>query len=277
VCTCLDIFADLRTAAVASKQISSTIFVLSCNEGRLERSTGRRSGSRGNERSDDVNASMKASKAKTPILAAGGILLRGRVRPEIALVQLRKMGAWVLPKGKLASGESAIAAAQREVTEETGHRVSIHQFLGTLAYETGGRQKIVQFWRMHALGGPVGELMRDVKAMEWLALDEAIERLSHAREQVFLEQVGPTAIRLAERRPRRGLVRRHRPAATPRPEGSTVPELVALPTHSLTLAPSVDPSLESRVADRSSANPTLLGKTWGWLLHTAVLPKPQRD
>jgi 8-oxo-dGTP diphosphatase len=229
---------------------------------------------------------MKDSKDKTraPILAAGGIVLRGRGRPEIALVQLRKMSAWVLPKGKLAAGESAIAAAHREVVEETGQRVSIHEFLGTLAYETGGRQKIVQFWRMQALGGPVGELMRDVKAMEWLALDEAIERLTHAREQVFLEQVAPMAFRFAERRPRKSVVRRHRPAPAAQPDASTVPALVApvefaapLPEHGLSLAPGADSSLEGRVIDQSTAGQTLLGKTWDWLFHAALLPKPQRD
>src|SRR6202035_3841771 len=111
-------------------------------------------------------------KTRAPILAAGGIVLHHDGKPEIAVVQLRKMGAWVLPKGKLAAGETAIAAARREVIEETGQRVSIHEFLGTLAFETGGRYKIIQFWRMQALGGPVSELMRDVTAMEWLALDE---------------------------------------------------------------------------------------------------------
>jgi 8-oxo-dGTP diphosphatase len=162
--------------------------------------------------------------------------------------------------------------------------VSIHQFLGTLAHEIGGRQKVIRFWRMQALGGPVGELMRDVKAMEWLALDAAIERLSHAREQVFLEQVGPMAIRLAERRPRKSVMRRHRPAPAPQSEASTVPELVApvdfaapLPAHSLSLVPSADPALDSGVIDRSTGSQTVLGKTWGWLLHTALLPKPQRD
>jgi 8-oxo-dGTP diphosphatase len=172
---------------------------------------------------------MKDGKDRTrpPILAAGGIVLRPDGKPEIALVQLRKMGAWVLPKGKLAGGESAIAAARREVIEETGHRVSMHEFLGTLAYETGGRQKVVQFWRMQALGGPVGELMRDVKAMEWLTLADAIARLTHAREQVFLGEVGPLAIRLAARRARRSLVRRVRPASAPRPDAPVLPELVA--------------------------------------------------
>lgn len=223
-------------------------------------------------------------KARMPILAAGGIVLRGRGKPEIALVQLRKMGAWVLPKGKLAAGETAIAAARREVIEETGQRVSIHEFLGTLAFETGGRHKIIQFWRMQALGGPVSELMRDVTAMEWLALDEAIGRLAHPREQVFLEQVGPTAIRFAERRPRRNVVRRHRPAPALHPEATAVPALAApvdftapLPAYSFPLAPAMTPLLEGRLVERPAGSPSLLEKARDWLRQTALLPKPQRD
>src|ERR1700692_2298867 len=104
---------------------------------------------------------MKEGKDKTrgPILAAGGIVLRHDGKPEIALVQLRKMGTWMLPKGKLAAGESAIAAARREVLEETGHRVAIHEFLGTLAYETGGRPEVGQLWRVQGIGGRVRQLM----------------------------------------------------------------------------------------------------------------------
>src|SRR5580700_9089625 len=147
----------------------------------------------------------RRDKTRIPILAAGGIVLRGDRKPHIAVVQLRKLSAWVLPKGKLAASESAIAAARREVLEETGHRVSIHEFLGTLAYEAGGRPKVVQFWRMQALGGPVRELMRDVKAVQWLPLDDAIALLTHVREQAFLEHVGPVAIKSAERAVRRAL------------------------------------------------------------------------
>jgi 8-oxo-dGTP diphosphatase len=149
----------------------------------------------------------RRDKTRIPILAAGGIVLRGDRKPQVAVVQLRKLSAWVLPKGKLAASESALAAARREVLEETGHRVSIHEFLGTLAYEAGGRPKVVQFWRMQAIGGPVGELMRDVKAVQWLPLDDAIAQLTHAREQAFLEQVGPLALKSAERSARRAVAR----------------------------------------------------------------------
>ncbi len=149
----------------------------------------------------------RKDKSRAPILAAGGIVLRNDRRPQFAIVQLRKWGAWGLPKGKLAAGEDAIAAARREVLEETGHRVTVHEFLGTLAYETSGRPKVVQFWRMHAIGGPAGDLTRDVTAVDWLALEEAIDRLTHLRERMFLEQVGPIALKLAEWTARRAALR----------------------------------------------------------------------
>lgn len=147
---------------------------------------------------------MKVSKEKSrpPILAAGGIVFCGPgPAPQIALVQSRKLGTWGLPKGKLAGDEDAVAAARREVLEETGCRVTVHEFLGTLAYQTGGRQKIVRFWRMEALDDPAAPLMPDVVADRWLALDDAIRRLSRVREQVFLAEVGPAALRSARPAP----------------------------------------------------------------------------
>ena len=135
--------------------------------------------------------------ARAAVLAAGGIVLRQEETPLIAVVRLRKRNEWVLPKGKLDDGETARDAAEREVLEETGHDVAVHEFLGTLVYESGGRFKAVHYWRMEAGGEPAHELMDDIKAVDWLPLDAAIERLSRGYERAFLENVGPIALESA--------------------------------------------------------------------------------
>src|SRR5919201_6409010 len=132
--------------------------------------------------------------ARAPVLAAGGIVLRRGPVPLVAVVRQRKRNEWVLPKGKLDDGETPRQAAHREVLEETGHDVAVHEFLGTLVYQSGGRSKVVHFWRMEAGGEPARELMNDVKAVDWLPLGAAIERLSRGDERTFLENVGPLAV-----------------------------------------------------------------------------------
>jgi 8-oxo-dGTP diphosphatase len=157
---------------------------------------------------------------RTPVMAAGGIVTR-RGTPLIAVVQLRKRNDWVLPKGKLDDGETPRAAAEREVLEETGHKVSVHEFLGTLAYEAGGRAKVVHYWRMEAQRAQTHELMNDVRAVAWLPLDQALERLSRSHEQAFLAQVGPLALEAAATRaappPRRPAAKRAAPVPRPVP------------------------------------------------------------
>ena len=71
-----------------------------------------------------------------------------------------------------------------------------------MASAAGNKHKVVQFWRMRAIGGPVGKLMPDVKAMKWLPLQEAIDTLTHPHERVFLSNVGPVALKAAEQPPR---------------------------------------------------------------------------
>lgn len=135
--------------------------------------------------------------ARAPVMAAGGIVLRRSAPPLVAIVRQRKRNEWVLPKGKLDDGETPKQAAHREVLEETGHEVAIHEFLGTLVYQSGGRSKVVHFWRMEADGGQVRKLMSDIKAIDWVPLEEALARLSREYERAFLTEVGPIAIAAA--------------------------------------------------------------------------------
>ncbi len=162
-----------------------------------------------------------SAKAHAPILAAGGIVLRGTTKPRFAIVRMRREKAWVLPKGKLMPREHPRDAAKREVLEETGHDVSVHKFLGSMAYPALGRIKIVQFWLMRTSGLPERELSNDVKAVKWLPLKQAIETLSRPHEKVFLTHVGPIAlneIKKSERKKTRSVKKRRPPsraAATP--------------------------------------------------------------
>jgi 8-oxo-dGTP diphosphatase len=173
---------------------------------------------------------------RAPVLAAGGIVLRAEATPLIAVVRLRKRDEWVLPKGKLDDGETPRDAAEREVLEETGHDVSVHEFLGTLVYESGGRFKVVHYWRMETGGEPSHELMNDVRAVDWLPLDAAVERLSRAYERAFLANVGPLALEAAARSQRRPKTRkppapvkhRRRPTVAPQPP-LTIPVTIAPP------------------------------------------------
>ena len=162
-------------------------------------------------------------------------MLRQEATPLIAVVRLRKRNEWVLPKGKLDDGETPRDAAEREVWEETGHDVSVHEFLGTLVYESGGRFKVVHYWRMETSGKPSYELMDDVRAVDWLPLDAAVERLSRAYERAFLANVGPLALEAAalarsERRSKARktpvlVKRRRRPTVAPQPTPAISPTM----------------------------------------------------
>src|ERR1039457_5401546 len=124
--------------------------------------------------------------ARKTIQAAGGIVVRDGTHRRIAVVQRSKDERWVLPRGKLERGENPAAGARREVVEETGHRVKVHEFLGAITYRARGRPKVVQFWRMQAYERPSRDIMKDIAAVEWLALAAGGGGLGHPLGQRFL-------------------------------------------------------------------------------------------
>ena len=138
--------------------------------------------------------------ARAPIHAAGGIVYRGRKRPLVAVVQRSKDERWVLPRGKLKRKEDPKIGARREVVEETGHPVTVHDFVGAITYRTSGRPKLVQFWLMRAAERPDRDLMADIIRVEWLPLKAAVRRLTYPLEKLFLAQVGRRVLRRKARR-----------------------------------------------------------------------------
>jgi 8-oxo-dGTP diphosphatase len=127
--------------------------------------------------------------ARKPTHSAGGVVVRKGARRLIAVVRRSKDGQWVLPRGKLKRNENARAGARREAAEETGHKVSVHDFLGAIVYRAQGGPKLVQFWHMRAGKTARRPPLRDIAAVAWLPLPRAVKRLSYPLERLFLQGV----------------------------------------------------------------------------------------
>ncbi len=227
---------------------------------------------------------MKKKKKKKPairkpILAAGGIVTRGQVRPLFAVVRLRRQKSWVLPKGKLNRNETALAAARREAIEETGHDMAVREFLGSLAYKTSTRPKTVRFWRMEASGRPVAKLMRDVSAVRWLPLSRAIGKLTHEREKEFLARVGPQALSALRRK--RTIVRivsrtklppapakrsaGRLPRKPSKPGGPVRKLRIAAPSRVKRSVPRAAPAVRAKPATAQATPRPVMQSLWRWL------------
>jgi 8-oxo-dGTP diphosphatase len=123
-------------------------------------------------------------KGEAEVRAAGGVIVR-RVdgNPEVALVHRPKYDDWSLPKGKLDRGEGWEEAALREVEEETGLRCRLLEELDSVAYrDPKGRSKVVRYWLMEAVSGSF-EPNKEVDRFDWLALDDALARLTYERDR----------------------------------------------------------------------------------------------
>ncbi len=125
------------------------------------------------------------------VRAAGALLWRERRgRLQVALVHRPKYDDWSWPKGKLDPGESWVAAAVREVLEETGHHVRLGIPLPHASYEIGSngssRSKVVHYWAAHATSGG-GDLASEVDEVRWLEAAEARDRLDYRRDRAQLK------------------------------------------------------------------------------------------
>lgn len=125
-----------------------------------------------------------------PVLAAGAVVWRESAHNvmEICLVHRPRYDDWSLPKGKLDPGEHILAAAVREVFEETGHQVRLGRPLPAQHYVSDGRPKIVRYWAARAEDDAAGRTPdTEVDHVVFLSVDEARARLTHPRDAEVLE------------------------------------------------------------------------------------------
>jgi 8-oxo-dGTP pyrophosphatase MutT (NUDIX family) len=123
------------------------------------------------------------------VRAAGGVVWRtgDDGAPEVLLVHRPKYDDWTIPKGKAERGESDEACALREVEEETGLRCELGAYAGDIEYvDREGRRKIVRYWEMRPVEG-VFTPHREVDAVRWMSVAEAVGVLSYERDVPVLE------------------------------------------------------------------------------------------
>jgi 8-oxo-dGTP pyrophosphatase MutT (NUDIX family)/phosphohistidine phosphatase SixA len=131
--------------------------------------------------------------AAQPIRAAGAVLWRpAGTGIEICVVHRPYRADWSLPKGKLDGAEHPLAAAVREVLEETGVHGEPQLRLPEVAYTLpDGVPKTVEFWLMRAGDGPAADPVdpTEVDAVVWLSPAEALARLSYPDDRRLVEHV----------------------------------------------------------------------------------------
>jgi 8-oxo-(d)GTP phosphatase len=126
------------------------------------------------------------------ILAAGALLYACRAgEVEVAVIHRPRRDDWTFPKGKLEPGEHVLAAAVREVTEETGIRPVLGQPLATVRYQVEGRPKRVDYWAARLDAPPPGPFVPndEVDVLEWLAAPVAASRLTYPHDLRLLEHL----------------------------------------------------------------------------------------
>jgi 8-oxo-dGTP pyrophosphatase MutT (NUDIX family) len=116
---------------------------------------------------------------------AGAVVFKlTREGPRYLLVEASgRRGRWVFPKGHVEDGETAAAAATREVAEEAGVRARPVKRLRRVVQKQRGESISIAYFLMSYTGRTVPSEERRIR---WLAFDEAVEALDLGKSRRLL-------------------------------------------------------------------------------------------
>jgi diadenosine hexaphosphate hydrolase (ATP-forming) len=128
---------------------------------------------------------------------AGGIVLReDPAAPRFLVVRARKNPEhWIFPKGHVEPGETAEAAAVREVREEAGVAATPLAPLGAVEYEDRARTVRVQYFLLRHEREVAADESRETR---WCAFDDAVALLTFPSSRDLLHAARQRAGRGAQ-------------------------------------------------------------------------------
>lgn len=107
------------------------------------------------------------------------------------LVIQQEEGHWAFPKGHVEGSETEVETAVREIKEETGLDVEINDSFRYVERYSPKEdvEKDVVFFVAKVIGGDICPQEGEVKQIEWLSIEEAMERLTYDTAKRVLNNV----------------------------------------------------------------------------------------
>ncbi len=111
---------------------------------------------------------------RRPVVGVGGVVVRAGPEPRVVLIRRKhppSAGQWTLPGGRVEAGERLTDAVMREIREETGLNVRVHELVEVVEIVRDEAHYVVLDYRCTATGGALvaGD---DAAEAAWVAPSE---------------------------------------------------------------------------------------------------------